>query len=216
MPGKKTGRKARGGAGDSAVIPFHTVLPNSLSAGAFGIILSPNATISPRALAEADAWAHFRILRFMMRLHPPTTTAHGTQVVGVVGGVQDLTPSTVSAVGELIPSAVLGASATVPTEWVHVSRLDLAGPFPWYKTIPGLADSTEESPGALVVAGTGTDSFVLEIRGVFEFKTAVSTGNTPMAVAAMQQLRMERYRSALTSERALLIKILGGTPGQQT
>lgn len=205
MPGKKTGRKAGGGA-DSETLPFHTYFNIALVGGSTTITVSPNVTLSQRMTTEADAWAHFRVRSLAFRLHPVTRT--GDQLVGFVGGIQDTIPTTRSQVGELIPSTVLGLLATMPTEWVHPSKSEIAGPFPWYKALPGTADPTEESPGQICVVGTGTDSFTLEIRGVFEFKTSVATANTPLAVAARASIREERVRAQIANERRILSKIL--------
>jgi len=206
MPGKK-GRKS-GGGGDSCKIPFHYCFNQALVAGVGGTFLSPAAF--PRLAVEADAWAHFRVTRLSLRLHPtsPKTVA---QVAGFVGGVQDTTPGTFAAVSELLPSCVNAVGSTHPSEWVHVSRSELAGPFPWYKSVAGTADATEEAPGSFVVIGTGTETFTLEFRGVFEFKTAVATVNTPVALVARQQLHAERVSLERAFARESLLRILNNS-----
>jgi hypothetical protein len=110
---------------------------------------------------------------------------------------------------ELLPSCHLSGSNTVPTEWVRVPKSDLAGPLPWYKSIAGSADATEEAPGAISVFSTGTtDAFSLEVRGVFEFKTAVAPANTPAAVALRDQVRTLRKMDQLLSEKQRLLAVL--------
>ncbi len=210
MPTRK-GRKLGGRAGDSCTMPFHSLFNFTLVSGNSSFNLGPNSSVSPRSLIEADTWAHFRVKSYSFRLHP-SATVRAIQTCGYVGGQQDTNPNTIAQVMELLPSAVLAAGATVPTEWVRVPKSDLAGPLPWYKTIPGTADVTEESPGTVCFTGTSSDVVQLEQRGVFEFKTAVATGNTPLAVAARSKLREERVRIALATERALLLKILGTSP----
>jgi len=200
------GRKGVKGK-DSCFMPFHFYNRNVFTGGTVAILATP-ATLSTRAGVEADAWAHFRIPKLSFRLHPTGSIA-ADQACGYVGGVEDTPPSTITQVGELIPSTVLASDTTVPTEWVHVPRSDLAGPFPWYKTVAGAADPIEESPGALIVAGTGTDAFGLEIRGVFEFKTSVATANTPMQRQLHARLREERLVGEVARSRELLLKILG-------
>jgi len=208
----KSGRKAGGKGGDSCFVPFHTFQTTPLVGGVFSVFLSPNATISPRSLIEADAWAHFRVKSYAFRIHPSGSTVTNPQAVGYVGGVQDTVPNTVAGIMELLPSTVMVQDTSVPTEWIRPSKSELSGPLPWYKTIPGTADPTEEAPGAVCVSGGATDIVFIEHRGVFEFKTAVATGNTPMAVAAIRQLREERIRSVLQSERDALLKILAAPP----
>lgn len=207
----KKGRKAGGKSGDSCIMPFHFINTTALSGGGIlTFILSPNASVSPRALIEADTWAHFRVRSFSFRIHPSGTL--GPLVAGFQGGIQDTLPATIAQVSELLPSTVLGTAATVPSEWVRVSKEELAGPLPWYKTIPGTADATEESPGIVCLSGGASEALVLEMRGTFEFKTAVSALNTPMFANMRMRLREERARVTFASERDLLLKILGTVP----
>jgi hypothetical protein len=114
----------------------------------------------------------------------------------------------------LLPSTVISAGQSIPSEWVNVSKSDLAGPFPWYKTVVGTADPTEESPGLVTIAGTSTDAFVAEFRGVFEFKTSVATANTPLGVNLRRRIHEERALSAILAQKNVLMRILstGTTP----
>jgi len=201
---------------DSCLMPFHTIQKSALTAGIAFLNANP-AGLSSRATVEADAWAEFRVTRLSFRLHPESSTASSSgQAVGYIGGIQDTTPSTVAQVGELIPSTYIGADATVPSEWVHVSRQDLSGPFPWYKTVAGTTDTPEELPGQIYVCGNTTDAYCIEIRGVFEFKVAVATANTPLAIAARKQLREERALAARARERTALLSLLAPTPSKTT
>ncbi len=184
---------------DGAVVPFHYVLVSALVAGTQNFTVGPNGNVSPRMSAEADTWAHYRIRKFKFRLHPDPSAAQSNAVAaGFCGGIQDTPPATIAAVTELVPSAYLAGGTSVPTEWVEVSQSELAGPLPWYKSIPGTADATEEYPGSISICGTGTDTYSLEMRGVFEFKTAVATANTPEELKlreALRQLAMDRVRA---------------------
>ncbi len=198
------------GKGDGCVVPFHCYSSSALTAGAFQTPLNPTTLNSARLAAEADAWAHFRIKSLKVRLHHGALT--GDAAVGLVGGYQDTPPSTIAQVMELIPSAYQGSTYTKPSEWAVASGKELAGPFPWYKTIPGSADATEEQPGSLVVAGTGTDVFVIELRGVFEFKTSVAPSNTPAALKLRQELRLQRIREEREAARTRLLSVVAATP----
>jgi len=203
MP-RKGGRKGGGGS-DSIRVPFHFVNSGALVAGLFGFSLLP-ASFS-RMAQEADAWAHFRVPKLSFRLLPtsPVTVA---QAAGYIGGVQDTNPSTLQQVTELLPSCVKGVGQTTPTNWVHVQRSELAGCFPWYKSVAGTADATEESPGTISIVGTGTEAFIIELKGVFEFKTSVNISNTPAAVRMRALVRQERVDAARRVEREALLKIL--------
>lgn len=202
-------KRVKGAKTDGDLFPFHYVLNAALVAGASNFVLSPNASVSPRALIEADGWAHFRVRSLKFRLHPDPTAGNAvSSAAGFVGGVQDTPPATIGAISELIPSAFLSGGETIPTEWVHVPREDLAGPLPWYKAIPGAADPTEEAPGIICVAGTGTDTYALEMRGVFEFKTAVAIANTPEELRLVKELLALRLRKARDRQRDGLLQAM--------
>lgn len=196
-------------AGDGCRFPFHWTQSNALVAGIFGLALDPSSF--PRVLTEADGWDYFRLVSVRFRLHPPNANT-GPQYAGYVCGVQDTPPGSGANVTELVYSTVLGGGSTNPTGWVKISRKDLAGPFPWYKSVRGAADPTEETPGAIYVAGTGTDQILLEISGVIEFKSAVATANTPAAARALEVLRQERVKAAREVRRGRLVQALSPAP----
>lgn len=205
---------------DSESLPVHGMVFPALTAGALALQLSPSSIGSTRAAAVADNWAHFRVRKFKFRLHPSPLAASG-QALGYVGGQQDTPPATTPQIMELIPSVFISTAApaanapnrtTQPTEWVNIPRSDLAGPFPWYKSLPGGADVTEEAPGILVGAGTATEAMVIEYRGLFEFKTSVAPANTPAAVDMRARLRAERVNREKEHERMLLLGILSTQP----
>lgn len=212
MPRK--GRKGRGnGASDSVVFPFHNVLSGTLTAGTVAILVSPNSNMSPRALLEADVWAHFRVKKLAFRIWR-TSAVTNPQAIGFVGGVEDTAPSTVVQIMELMPSTYIQETNTVPSNWVHVPRIDLRGPFPWYKTIPGTADATEEAPGYVCVAGSGTDAYRVEFKGAFEFKTSVNSANTPLSVELRARIREERRQIVIARERKALLGVIAPAAAQ--
>jgi len=195
---------------DSQVLPWHGIVTVPLSSGVGSVNLNPNslngAGIS-RPLAEADGWCHFQHIRLAFCIHHGSLTAD--VAVGVVGGAQDTPPATKNTVMELLPSAYQGSTYTEPSRTVQVSHADLAGPIPWYKTVPGAADSTEEIPCQLVIAGAGTDTVVVELWGEMRFKTAASPANTPLSNAARETLRRERIEAERVQARDALLRVLG-------
>lgn len=194
---------------DGCLVPFHNVVVGALVAGVSGFLASPNATMSARSATEADAWAHFRIRSLKFRLRVDPGVANATDLAaGFVGGVQDTSPASIANVVELLPSVYLAGGETIPTEWMVVPKADLSGPLPWYKTIPGTADATEEAPGAISIVGNGTSSFALEVRGVFEFKVSVATANTPKALALRRELSQLRTEKALEMQRDRLLSAI--------
>ncbi len=202
---------------DQVAVPIHFLISSSLSAGIYVPTLSPTdlASLSTRLAALADEYAHYRIKSFRFRLHPIAQVATDL-AAGVVGGVQDTLPGTIAQVMELLPSTFLGGDTSVPTEWVSVPKQDLAGPLPWYKAIRGSADITEETPGYLCVAGTGTASFSLEVKAVYEFKTAVAPANTPSAMGLRKQLLAERVQMVKERERDQILRLLSQKLGATT
>lgn len=191
-------------ARDSCIIPIHGVLTSVLSSGFNAFALQPSSNFGTRLLAAADEWAHFRVLSFDFRIHRNGTLT-AAQVAGYVGGVQDTTPTTIATVGELLSSCCISIATTVPSEWCRPSRSELAGCFPWYKSVPGSADPTEEAPGFITIAGTGAEQIMLEYRGRFEFKTSVATTNTPDAFRLRVKQRIERQHEV---ERRRMLALL--------
>ncbi len=182
----------RGGK-DSCRIPFHVFQNAALVSGANNFTLNPVA-LSGRLSTEADAWALFRVVALRFRLHPISNT-NAAQAAGFLGGVSDTNPTTIAQISELVSSCILTANNTHPTEWVVVPQQDLAGPLPWYKTIAGASVYEESFPGVLYIAGSTTNAFGLEVRGIYEFRQAVAAANTPAALQARQLLRLERERA---------------------
>ncbi len=199
---------------DTDKVPVHFMTPVVLAAGAGNLQLSPSglSSYSTRLLAEADSWAHFRVLSLAFRIHPDTTVA-AAQAAGFVGGVQDTLPTSVPSIMELLPSAYLGQRQTTPTDWIRVSQSELAGPLPWYKSVNGTSDTTEEAPGYLVFAGGGTNTVTLELKAVVQFKTSVAPANTPAAIALLRQRRSLREAVASARARETVSRVLTGARG---
>lgn len=201
---------------DSETCPFHVVTLLTLSAGgAYAANLNPTTMASTRLAAEADNWAHFRMRSLKFRIFPQSATPAPPCSVGFVGGVQDTAPATLGTVGELLPSAFMSGAQSVPSDWVSVRKNELAGPLPWYKTIPGTADATEEAPGVIVAGGTANGLIYLEMRGVVEFKTSVAPANTPAEVAMRAKLRAERVARVKQAEKEKLLAVLSVTSSEK-
>ncbi len=198
-------------ARDNQRAVFHALLTPQLAANVASVALSPFAMSnwSTRLADLADNWAHFRALSFRFRIHRGSLT--GRLTVGFVGGVQDVTPATASNIMELLPATVYENTYTKPSDWVKVSKSELRGPFPWYKSLPGTADATEEAPGVLcIVGGAAADVTTIEVVGEFEFKTAVAPANTPMAVQLRGLALAERRNIAREAARQRMSAVLTG------
>lgn len=207
----KSSRPGRGPLTERVL--FHGWLTGADAATQVLVNLNPtNMNVAPATLTRvpnvADNYAHYRILALKFRLVP--SDAANFIAVGYVGGVQDTPPSTLDQVMELIPSVAQGIGQTVPTNWVKVPRSELAGPLPWYKTILGGADATEESPGILVLVHTTLHVYRVELFIEYEFKVGVAPANTPVALALANELVAARRKAVLEAERARLLRVLSG------
>ncbi len=120
----------------------------------------------------------------------------------------DNTPSTVGQVMELISSLEMDPAQSTPSEWLSVRANELAGPFPWYKTIDGTPDSTEEFPGRFVIIGTGSDTFTIEFRALVEFKDGVAPANTPQELDLVRQKLALRKAALIEEHRKSLLGVL--------
>lgn len=191
---------------DSCVVPFRQTLTGPMAAGVAGFAANPTG-ITGRILIEADAWAHFRWLALRYRLRRVGTVA-SVQVLAYLGGVEDTSPSTIAQGSEVLTSTILAGTDTVPSPWVSPSPAELAGPLPWYKTIPGTADATEEAPGNFSITGTGTETWFVEIEGTIMFKVSVAAGNTPEELALRTQLHRIRYLAHMAKARDTALRVL--------
>jgi len=191
---------------DSEFCPFHSYVSAALVAGALQIAGTP-AGMSPRSSVIADQWSHFRLKKLKFRIMP-ATAGQADRAVGWVGGVQDVLPATLSDVMELLPATLQSVNSTHPSDWVTVPTVDLSGTLPWYKAVAGAADTTEEIPGYICLAGTTTQTVVLELKGVFEFKTAVAAANSPEELRLRALIREVRINHIRDRERAKLLTAL--------
>ncbi len=184
-------------------IPFKFLSTFSLSGGVGSVPLQPVSF--SRVLEIADAYDLYRFVRLRYRLRSPATS-FGTQGAAYYPGVTDTTPTTLVQLGENMHSVFVMSGETVPSNWHTVPRQALSGMLPWYKTIAGSLDTSEEQQGTLYIVGTGTETVYLELEGLVEVKAPASIANTPAA-------RRERAQR-LAKER--LLSVLGGTPGGAT
>ncbi len=181
-------------------LPFSYLIYGQFASG--GLTTLPlYPTSFPRVLEVADAFEQYRVTRLRYRLHPISVANQRAIAVAYYPGITDNPPAAVTDIAENTLRAVLGVAATVPTKWVSVPTSVLQGCFPWYKTVPGSSDSSEEIVGNLYARGAGlSDYYGLEVEGMFEFKGPANTGATPMArVQAARQRQRERLLSLLST-----------------
>ncbi len=184
------------------IVEFHTYAEGSLVSGKGTVAVAPSSFTRVAALADNYALYRFTELRF--RLLP---TSAGTNITGAMGvgwlpGVTDTAPNSTIALAECIQSCILSVRATVPTEWVRLTRSDLQGYEPWYKTVAGTPESADEVQGNLFLTGAGTDGYALEVRGTVEFKVGVNTAFTPALKESRDQRERERILRLLAFNNA--------------
>lgn len=159
------------------VIVFHELIRTTLTAGGGGATLVPTQFNTP--LTVSDGFALYRFSRLEFRLIPEGTRTQAISA-GYYPGTVDTVPANSSQVAVVLSSCVLGSAQTTPTEWVKLGASDLRGYIPWYKTKVGTPADQFEIQGNVYVAGSGTDPYCLEVRGICEFKNQLSVSQTPM------------------------------------
>lgn len=206
MPRNKGNKKRIGAKRDGAIVPFSAFITGLVGASGNQINANPTGITGP-ILIEADTWCLFRLRSLRFRLHrlPATVTP---MVACYTVTIQDTPPATNASCVNVIPHVILTPTATEPSEWCVVSVQDLAGPFPYYKSIPGTADVTEEVPGQICISGAAADTFQLEVEGVMQFKGMVSAGNTPEELQLRKALRDLRIRREVELARQSLLRVL--------
>ncbi len=184
-------------------VPFHASILGSLAAGVGSFNLSPSLITHTGIASIADAFELYRVSKLSYRLlRAPGITA--PQAAAYYPDITDTPPNTLDQNGENVNSTLLSQAATVPTDWVHLSPVAESA-LKWYKTIQGTMDSWDEIQGIIYVTGSVTESYLLEVKGVYEFKGQADPGNTP-------ELREKRRQARLDYQRKKLLTILASKP----
>ncbi len=182
---------------------FHYIQSGSLASGAASLSLSP-ASIT-RLATVADVFALYRFVDLRFRLLPNaaiSAAAGAEQVASYEPGIVDTAPASSAAGANAINSVVLSTRQSVPTEWCHVDDSTLRTYTQWLKTVAGTPATDVEVQGTIFINGAGTDGYLLEMRGVVEFKNPINAGSTPALVR----------EAMLSRERDRLLAILAASP----
>lgn len=188
-------------------IPFHRAANVTLTAGQAQIPVAPTALTVFDWLANiAENFELYRFIELEYRLRYATAIT-GTQELAFY---PDAVGTTVTAGpnSENLDCVFLGQFETGQVQPFHkVPRSRLKGQIDWYKTIPDAASSEFESQGRLNFNGTSSETVVLEVRGVVQFKNNID----PTAAAAEMKLRQEKRDAHIIS---VVKDMIGGrTPG---
>ncbi len=195
---------------DKSSMSFHVVTSVTMSSNVATVVVNPG--LSTRLTTEADGFNLFRVKSLKFRILPTALL----QAVGYFAGISDTPPATNALITELLSSTQITATQVTPTDWISVGSSELMGPFPWYKTVPGTTDASEESPGTLAFRSSGaTDVVVLELRGEFEFKDPIAAANTPEELMLKEKMRKVRAERLAQLRRDKVLGYLTATkPGQ--
>jgi hypothetical protein len=185
---------------DTVAIPFRYV--DSVSATGSANVAP---TLTPRLLAIADDFDEYRFIKLRFRIRRSLAT--GDFAVNYTPGITDNPPTTIVRVSEQLSSLLSSSQETIPSPWVNVSKQQLAGYHPWYKSVAGAGvGSDEEIQGALYYVNSGTFAGFIEMEGVCEFRAAANSATTPME-RALSVRRREK-------ERLLLLLATTDTPSK--
>jgi hypothetical protein len=179
---------------DTVSIPFHFHALGA--AAAVAVSVSPNAAFSPRLAAIGDDFDEYRVTKLQFRILPGGAASAATSAACYQPGIVDTPPATALTISESINTTLLGGGQTVPTKWSSVPAGVLAGMHPWYKTVPGTPEASEELQGG-IYAFLAVTGGVLEWQGVCEFRAAIAAGNTPLERALAARRREKKRITSL-------------------
>lgn len=206
MPNKRRqAKKGKGGRGNSrpqgevARANFKCYLPINTTTNVSNspLISSGLGSTATRFASMLDLYNLFRIVSFKFRILSNTTEI---QAACVASDVIDNPPTSLSAIMENLHSQILPGKFVGELPWVHLPRSLLHGALPWYKSIPGAADSWDEIPGYFYVyTQTASGQIGLEVKFTVAFKDPVPNVMTPELRAKKLQRERERKRQELLS-----------------
>jgi len=177
MPNRNRRRpRARAKRSGSNISPvrFHALLTGTLGAvtGDFTSIIAPrNSNFGVDEVS--DQFDLYRLKQFRYRIHPmdPTDTTNQT-----AAWIPDIDVQTVTtAQNSTNPlSACQTPFCGVPSRWIRVPPSMLKGMLDWYKCSTDAGATEFEDQGILLIAGGLSDTFRVEVDGVFLFKNPVN------------------------------------------
>ncbi len=209
MPKTKKNGGGKTRSNDSIVEHFHGLATVALVAGANNLAFNP--AVTTRLASIGDAYQLYRLVRLRFRLQLPDSAPTAAQAAAWATGIVDTPPTTAAQAMEIVNSCYLSIRSTVPSQWVEVPPTDLRGPFPWYKTVQGTPDTSEEIVGYVFLTGSGTNSVLLEFEGDMQFKEGIAPANTPAAVELRRRLREEQAQRLVAKERANVLALISNS-----
>jgi len=212
------GRNKQGGHVEKCHV--HTVVTITAAAGVFNITnIYPGSF--PRALAIADNFDEYRLVKFKYRLFRGATFT-ADSAVAFFPTVTASAPTWLNLYdNNTVCTLPLGAVA--PTPWTHIPKALCAGLQPWYKAEAASLAAPDTLPGQIFGAtiSSTSDTCELEMDAVFEFRGEVNAADTPAPLPQLiRQSEMLQRRIELSvdaqkrrdaAERGRLATLLGYT-----
>ncbi len=187
-------------------IPFHGMVTTALVSNVSQVNLTPSATA---ALADLEtAFELYRFGSFAFRLHP-AATMNGPQSAAWIPEATVPT-TTVQNNFECIDSTWLATRTTQPSSWVHVPKERLLGQLKWYKCNADAGAAEFEVQGVVNIAGTTTDTFYLEVKGVCEFMNPIDS-----SVALRGRLKELKDKAKIEARAEVMSELQGQVMGIQ-
>jgi hypothetical protein len=204
----------------TSIVPFHYMNTSAAVGNQIITAVSCNTAFSSRVTLEGDIYQFWRCRELEYRLHPSSDggTGRNATALAFYPGIVDTAPATLPDISENVHVTYSSQFSTVPSQWVRIPHKSLRGEFPWYKTIAGSQDISEEVLGFLCAwSSNATGLVTFEWRGIIEFKDPVDDSNTPLLREARRKARELRRKAIdMVARRKLLGVITIQTPGEAT
>lgn len=179
------GNRSGGSVPQISAVRFHALLTATLSGvtGNFTSILAPRNT-NFGVDEICDQFDLYRLSRLRYRVFPmdPTNTVNQA-----AAWVPDIDVQTVTAAQNAMNpfAAVQTPFCGVPSRWIKIPPASLKGMLDWYKCTADSGATEFEDQGLIIFAGGLSDTMVVEVDGVFDFKN-------PVNAAVMLERNIER------------------------
>jgi len=151
-----------------------------LAASTFAQPVAPVAALSDRLPVIADAFDEYRVVALKYRPRIDVSTGTSALSMAFYPGVTTTLPGSILQLGENPYFSMRQTTDDVVVPFVNVPRKVLAGEQSWYKSLKATLTADDSIPGQLIFWGTGTDTLMYEIDGVFEFRGEADPTMTPL------------------------------------
>jgi len=224
MPNKQrrgNKRVGRGTGGRVETCHFHAMIQLIGVAGVY-----PTFNVTPmnfgRPAVIVDNFDEYRLKRLKFRIYP-----NGTPLVATVS-TATFFPTVVTTAPNFLNSydnptvVTLLPTDVAPTPWRVVSKADLQGLQPWYKSENASTATPDTLPGQFYITcnnAASTQVINCEFDGVFQFRGETNAASTPAPLSTLlkrqQDLQLaielvtERERKKTLADRNKLMLLLG-------